>query len=100
MSTPNASGWSTRFSAMSTILVQDRLMGDKRDVTQYWYNTRTGQVEEGSRRSSWTPRTTAVTPGRQRTSAGSVAERYFLTPGTPGSALQELPPPDRPGRRR
>lgn len=28
-------------------------MGDKSD-TQYWYNTQTGQVEEGSHRSSWT----------------------------------------------
>ena len=28
-------------------------MGDKSDSAEYWFNTQTGEVEEGSHRSSW-----------------------------------------------
>jgi hypothetical protein len=40
---------------MGDILVQDRVMGEKSNddlAPQYWYNVRTGEVEEG-RQSSW-----------------------------------------------
>jgi hypothetical protein len=38
---------------MASILVHARHMSDKSD-TQYWFNTKTGQVETSREKSSWT----------------------------------------------
>jgi hypothetical protein len=38
---------------MCTILGQDRVMSEESTERQYWYNTETGEVEEGHR-SRWT----------------------------------------------
>jgi hypothetical protein len=38
---------------MGPILVQDRCMSTESSERQYWYNTKTGEVEEGHR-SRWT----------------------------------------------